>query len=66
MLRHTEVSMVLILIMRLAGVDGPCRLGQKLGIVVNLIKTGPVAVFMATAQQVSFCFFCDKHSWCQV
>ena len=65
MLRHTVVSIVLTLIMRLAGVDGPW-LGQKLGIFVNLIKTGPVAVFMATAQQVSFCFFCDKHPWCRV
>jgi len=54
----------------LTGVDGPW-LRQKLGIVV-LIKTAERQrdssriIVMATAQQVLFCVFCDKHFWCQV
>ena len=28
-------------------------------------ETGAKSIAMATTRKMSFCFFCDVHSWCQ-
>ena len=45
---------LLTLPIRPLGVNDPC-----------LDSTSGITVVMAMEQQVSFCFFCDVHFWCQ-
>jgi len=61
--RHGN-HMVLILTITLARAD--CPWTKTGNCCFNKDRTSERTVVMATAQQVSFCFFCDKHFWYQV
>jgi len=64
----TDIVPILFItsIIRLGGASGFCFKTKTENFCFYQHTTSLKIVVMATAQRVSFCFFCDAHLWCQV